>query len=97
MSELKDGFPKKTFLSDELNALSHALRDEVPHLFCVFDREKEQFDYLGNIGDGEACLIIKMLAKQHGGEVLDRAVDELIEEEEDLGFPDIIECHDSRE
>jgi len=78
------------YLSDELSKLSKGLRDETPHLFCIFDGEKEQFAYWGNIGDVEAAQIIELLAKQHGGEVLDGVIDKLIEDGEDLDFPEII-------
>jgi hypothetical protein len=44
-----------------------------------------------DLTDDQARELIKLLAKQRGGEMLDRAIDELIEEGEGLDFPEIIE------
>lgn len=91
MSETKDDVSIEKYLSDKLDTLSKTLPDEVPHLFCIFDREKEQFAYWGNIDDREAGQIIELLAKQHGGKMFDDILDRLIEASERLEFSETIE------
>lgn len=64
------------------------------HFFVLFSDELEdtKLSYWANIGDDEACMVIETLVKHHGGEVLDRVIDKLIAEGEDLGFPEFVEC-----
>jgi hypothetical protein len=62
--------------------LSKEMREnQTPHLFFVFDADGH-FEYYGLLADGDACEIIERLAKDHGGEVIDRVVDKMIEDGE---------------
>ncbi len=60
-------------LSDELAAKSKSLAD-VPHFFWFLDAETNEFAYFANMGDGDACEIIEVLAKRYGGEILPDAL-----------------------
>ncbi len=80
---------KLKHLSDDLHSKSKSLSD-VPHFFCFRDPGTGKFAHFGNLGDAEACEIIELLAKVHGGEVIDRVVDKIIREGNRDEFPEYL-------
>ena len=54
---------------------------KVPHLFLVFSPEDNAYEYSAFLGYDDACEIIERLAKDHGGEVIERVIDKILEAE----------------
>lgn len=58
-------------LSDEMS------ENGTPHLISLFTGDGH-FEYYGLLGDGDACQIIEQLVKDHGGEVIERVMDKIL-------------------
>ncbi|PYT01732.1 MAG: hypothetical protein DMF63_02480 [Acidobacteria bacterium] len=81
---------KRTTMKEKLERISRELTDEnIRHLIFVFDAQNE-YEYLTDISDQDAVKVIKRLVRNFGGTVLDTATDELIQEQCDLDWPEIL-------
>lgn len=64
----------------DLEKRSEALKNlSTPHLVCVF-AEGEAIQFWSNVTKDEAARVIVMLKDLHGGEVIEQAMDRILDE-----------------
>jgi hypothetical protein len=76
-------------IHDDLEAISSRLR-KTSHFFWLQDARTGAVVEFDNLSDDDACRVIELITKRHGGEVIDRVIDKIIQDDERLEFPEIL-------
>jgi hypothetical protein len=70
-------------MREDLERISKEMTDNgTPFLIVVFDTEKKEFEYQAELSEDNVSEILEGLIKKYGGEILDRTIDRILDDNE---------------